>query len=115
MTPMPSHIIAIQTAYADLMYDLAKAIDGLRIPSSAALMLAYIGDQELRPGVIRERAYHTGTNVTYGLKTLEAEGYIRYRHGRDRREKFVSLTREGLALAEHIRKALSQAQQKEAA
>ncbi len=115
MTPMPSHVMPVQKAHADLMYAVDTAIEGLRMSPAAALMIAYIGDQELRAGAIIERAYYTGKNATYNLKSLEAQGFIQSRDGKDKRERLVSLTREGLALAEHIRKALSQRERKEAA
>lgn len=109
MTPMPPHVMAIQVAYADLMYEVSRAIEGLDITPAAALMIAFIGDQEVKAKDIRTRDYYIGSNTSYNLKNLENYGYIKkQKKGRDGREKYVSLTPQGLTLAETIREALAE-------
>ncbi len=68
-----------------------------------ALIAYNIGTQDLTVGELTERGCYQGSNVSYNLKTLAAQGYTQQgRDPNDRRAVRVSLTPKGLALFEEI-------------
>lgn len=68
-----------------------------------ALLLFNIGDSVLTAGELRTRGFYLGSNVSYNLKKLVELGFIDHQKSRvDRRAVRVSLTKEGLAIAEIV-------------
>ena len=75
------------------------------INSVQALLLYNIGNSELTAGELRTRGYYLGSNVSYNLKKLVEQGYIHHQRSRtDRRSVRVSLTDEGLKIADIVEK-----------
>jgi DNA-binding MarR family transcriptional regulator len=68
-----------------------------------ALLLFNIGTSVLTAGELRTRGFYLGSNVSYNLKKLVELGFIDHQKSRvDRRAVRVSLTKEGLAVAEIV-------------
>lgn len=73
------------------------------INSVQALLLFNIGNSELTAGELRSRGYYLGSNVSYNLKKLVDLGYINHQRSRvDRRSVRISLTDEGVEIAETV-------------
>ena len=61
-----------------------------------ALLLFNIGDAELTAGELKTRGHYQGSNVSYNLKKLVEQGYVRHeRSNADKRSVRVSLTQKG--------------------
>lgn len=61
-----------------------------------ALLLFNIGDSELTAGELKTRGHYQGSNVSYNLKKLVEQGYVRHeRSHADKRSVRVSLTPKG--------------------
>ncbi|MGO9420508.1 transcriptional regulator LdtR [Roseiarcus sp.] len=61
-----------------------------------ALLLYNIGDKELTAGELRTKGYYLGSNVSYNVKKLVEQGYLRHARSRiDRRAVRISLTEKG--------------------
>lgn len=68
-----------------------------------ALLLYNIGNTELTAGELRSRGYYLGSNVSYNLKKLVDQGYIRHQKSRvDRRSVRVSLSEQGKQVAKIV-------------
>jgi len=61
-----------------------------------ALLLFNINDAELTAGELKTRGHYQGSNVSYNLKKLVEQGYVRHeRSSSDKRSVRVSLTEKG--------------------
>lgn len=68
-----------------------------------ALILYNIGDDELTVGELTARGYYLGSNVSYNVKKMVENGYLRQeRSPHDRRSVRVRLSEKGLALCERM-------------
>ncbi len=68
-----------------------------------ALLLFNIGDSILTAGELRTRGFYLGSNVSYNLKKLVELGFIDHqKSAADKRAVRISLTAEGLAVAEMV-------------
>jgi DNA-binding MarR family transcriptional regulator len=68
-----------------------------------ALLLFNIGSSELTAGELRTRGYYLGSNVSYNLKKLVDMGLIDHKRSKtDRRAVRVSLTEDGLEIAQTV-------------
>ncbi|KHJ56442.1 winged helix DNA-binding protein [Aureimonas sp. OT7] len=68
-----------------------------------ALLLFNIGDSILTAGELRSRGFYLGSNVSYNLKKLVELGFIDHqKSASDKRAVRISLTPEGLAIAETV-------------
>lgn len=77
------------------------------INSTQALMLLNLGDQEVSVGEVVIRGHYLGSNVTYNVKPLVAQGYVTQRRSEsDRRTVLLRMTPKGRALVDRIRSAL---------
>ena len=64
-----------------------------------ALLLFNISDSELTAGELKTRGHYQGSNVSYNLKKLVEQGYVRHeRSSADKRSVRVSLTEKGDAI-----------------
>lgn len=68
-----------------------------------ALILYNIGDDELTVGELTYRGYYLGSNVSYNVKKLVENDYLRQeRSQHDRRSVRVKLSEKGLALRDEV-------------
>lgn len=68
-----------------------------------ALILYNIGEDELTVGELTARGYYLGSNVSYNVKKMVENGYLRQeRSPHDRRSVRVRLSEKGLALCERM-------------
>jgi DNA-binding MarR family transcriptional regulator len=66
------------------------------ISSTQALLLYNIGAREVTPSELRTRGYYLGSNASYNLKKLTADGFLENRRStRDRRSVSIRLTEKG--------------------
>jgi DNA-binding MarR family transcriptional regulator len=73
------------------------------INSVQGLMLFNIGDAEMTVGELRSRGCYQGANVSYNLKKMVENEYMRQdRSTRDRRVSHVRLTEKGRKLRERL-------------
>ncbi|MGB0283116.1 MAG: MarR family winged helix-turn-helix transcriptional regulator [Neptuniibacter sp.] len=69
------------------------------INSVQALLLHNIGDREMTAGELRTRGYYLGSNVSYNLKKMVSNGYIKQeRSEHDLRSVRIKLSQKGLAI-----------------
>lgn len=70
-----------------------------------ALILHNIGDEELTVGELTHRGYYLGSNVSYNVKKMVENAYLKQeRSAHDRRSIRVRLSDKGLALRDKITK-----------
>ncbi len=73
------------------------------INSVQALLLHNIGDREMTAGELRTRGYYLGSNVSYNLKKMVSNGYIKQeRSEHDLRSVRIKLSQKGLAIHDII-------------
>lgn len=106
-TPMPEYVNRTLTVYSGLMRDVHFFAKRASINSSAALLLAFIGDSRITAVEAVARGYYIGTNLSYTLRTLEQNGYISRLMGKDRRHRPIFLTPAGLKIALELREFLT--------
>ena len=83
----------------DLLKFRIEALGYSDINSVQALLLHNIGDREMTAGELKTRGYYLGSNVSYNLKKMVTNGYIRQeRSEHDLRSVRVSLSQKGLAI-----------------
>ncbi|MGH1462803.1 MAG: MarR family winged helix-turn-helix transcriptional regulator [Neptuniibacter sp.] len=69
------------------------------INSVQALLLHNIGEREMTAGELRTRGYYLGSNVSYNLKKMVSNGYIKQeRSEHDLRSVRIKLSQKGLAI-----------------
>ena len=80
----------------DVIKDEFERVGILEINAVQALLLFYIGENEVTAGELKSRGYYQGSNVSYNLKKLVDTGYMHHqRCAIDRRSVRVRLTQKG--------------------
>ena len=83
----------------DIIKFRLEALGYTDINSVQALLLYNISDREMTAGELRTRGYYLGSNVSYNLKKMVGNGYIRQeRSEHDLRSVRISLSQKGLAI-----------------
>jgi DNA-binding MarR family transcriptional regulator len=93
------------------LYDEELRGVGLRTTQYSLLQLLRRSG-ELRQRDLGEVTLHEETTLTRNLRPLVDAGWVAVRAGRDRREKWLKITRSGLAKLEEARPAWGRAQQR---
>lgn len=75
----------------------------LDLNAERAVMLVRLGDRRMTVGEIQARGVYRGTNVSYNLRQLIDDGYVRRAPRRsDRRVAEIQATEKGLCLVEAL-------------
>lgn len=83
----------------DILKFRLEALGYVDINSVQALLLHNIGDREMTAGELRTRGYYLGSNVSYNLKKMVSNGYIKQeRSEHDLRSVRIKLSQKGLAI-----------------
>lgn len=83
----------------DIIKFRLEALGYTDINSVQALLLHNISDREMTAGELRTRGYYLGSNVSYNLKKMVGNGYIRQeRSEHDLRSVRIRLSQKGLAI-----------------
>ena len=83
----------------DIIKFRLEALGYADINSVQALLLHNIGDREMTAGELRTRGYYLGSNVSYNLKKMVSNGYIKQeRSEHDLRSVRISLSQKGMAI-----------------
>ncbi|WP_299183904.1 winged helix DNA-binding protein [uncultured Neptuniibacter sp.] len=83
----------------DILKFRLEALGYADINSVQALLLHNIGDREMNAGELRTRGYYLGSNVSYNLKKMVGNGYIKQeRSEHDLRSVRIKLSQKGLAI-----------------
>lgn len=73
------------------------------VNNTQVLILLNLGDQEVSVGEVVIRGHYLGSNVTYNVKQLVAQGYVVQRRAEtDRRTVLLSLTDKGRELVAQV-------------
>ena len=68
-----------------------------------ALILYNIGEEQVTVGEISNRGYYLGSNVSYNLKRMISNGYVKQQLSpNDRRSFYISLTKSGKDLLKKL-------------
>jgi len=99
-------IVALERMHRQFLEIVKLELDrlGIRdINNVQALILYNIGDDELTVGELTHRGYYLGSNVSYNVKKMTENGYLKQeRSSHDRRSVRVSLTEKGLGPRDRI-------------
>lgn len=83
----------------DILKFRLEALGYADINSVQALLLHNIGEREMNAGELRTRGYYLGSNVSYNLKKMVGNGYIKQeRSEHDLRSVRIKLSQKGLAI-----------------
>lgn len=83
----------------DIIKFRLEALGYTDINSVQALLLHNIGGREMTAGELRTRGYYLGSNVSYNLKKMVSNGYIKQeRSEHDLRSVRISLSQKGMAI-----------------
>lgn len=83
----------------DILKFRLEALGYTDINSVQALLLHNIGDREMTAGELRTRGYYLGSNVSYNLKKMVGNGYIKQeRSEHDLRSVRIKLSQKGMAI-----------------
>ncbi len=83
----------------DIIKFRLEALGYADVNSVQALLLHNIGSQEMTAGELRSRGYYLGSNVSYNLKKMVGNGYIKQeRSEHDLRSVRVSLSQKGMEI-----------------
>ena len=95
-------IILLERMHRQFMEVVKAELDQLRIHdinNVQALILYNIGKEEMTVGELTLRGYYLGSNVSYNVKKMTENGYLKHeRSAHDRRSVRVSLSEKGLEL-----------------
>ncbi len=87
----------------DILKFRLEALGYTDINSVQALLLHNIGHREMTAGELRTRGYYLGSNVSYNLKKMVGNGYIKQeRSEHDLRSVRIKLSQKGLAIHDLI-------------
>lgn len=109
MTPIPPEMMDVHAAYLEMREKIREAAGRDDITPKQAFLLAAIGDSAITPThIINSRWVGAGRNYTYSKERLCALGLmVETPSTYDKRKKLLSLTTEGLEVAERVRAALT--------
>ena len=99
-------IILLERMHRQFLEVLKSELDRLEIRdinNVQALILYNIGKDELTVGELTLRGYYLGSNVSYNVKKLTENGFLKHeRSPHDRRSVRVSLTEKALQLRQQL-------------
>lgn len=85
--------------------DLMNVVD---INAIQAFVLMNIGENIVTMGEVLSRGYYIGSNASYNLKKMIANGYIQQTQSDyDKRTSFLKLTEKGISLCEKLDRAIN--------
>lgn len=89
--------------FLDVVKIELERIGATDINNVQSLILYNVNDGEMTVGELTYRGYYLGSNVSYNVKKLVANGYLtQERSSHDRRSIRIRLTQKGLTLRQHI-------------
>lgn len=89
--------------FLDVVKIELEQIGATDINNVQSLILYNVNDGEMTVGELTYRGYYLGSNVSYNVKKLVANGYLtQERSSHDRRSIRIRLTQKGLTLRHHI-------------
>ncbi len=99
-------IVLLERMHRQFLEVLKAELDRLEIRdinNVQALILYNIGHDELTVGELTLRGYYLGSNVSYNVKKLTENGFLKHeRSPHDRRSVRVSLTEKALGLRQQL-------------
>lgn len=99
-------ILLIERLHRQFLEVVKAELDRLGIEdinNVQALILSYVGEEELTVGELTYRGYYQGSNVSYNVKKMVENGYLNQeRSSHDRRTVRVSVSKKGLEICELI-------------
>ena len=99
-------IILLERMHRQFMEVVKAELDQLSIHdinNVQALILYNIGKEEMTVGELTLRGYYLGSNVSYNVKKMTENGYLKHeRSTHDRRSVRVSLSEKGLELRDQL-------------
>jgi DNA-binding MarR family transcriptional regulator len=110
-TPCLCNALRRASRAASRLYDQELRAVGLRNTQYSLLTLLHRAG-EMRQGDLGPLTVLDETTLTRTLRPLVAQGWVAVREGKDRRERLVSITREGTAKLTKARPAWERAQKK---
>ena len=95
-------ILLIERLHRQFLEVVKAELDRLGIEDITnvqALILSHIGEEELTVGELTYRGYYQGSNVSYNVKKMVENGYLKQeRSAHDRRTVRVSVSEKGLEI-----------------
>ncbi len=95
-------ILLIERLHRQFLEVVKAELDRLGIEdinNVQALILSHIGEEELTVGELTYRGYYQGSNVSYNVKKMVENGYLKQeRSAHDRRTVRVSVSEKGLEI-----------------
>ena len=89
--------------FLDVVKIELERIGATDVNNVQSLILYNINDDEMTVGELTYRGYYLGSNVSYNVKKLVANGYlVQERSSHDRRSIRIRLTQKGMTIREHI-------------
>ena len=89
--------------FLDVVKIELERIGATDINNVQSLILYNVNDDEMTVGELTYRGYYLGSNVSYNVKKLVANGYlVQERSSHDRRSIRIRLTQKGMTIREHI-------------
>ena len=89
--------------FLDVVKIELERINATDINNVQSLILYNVNDDEMTVGELTYRGYYLGSNVSYNVKKLVANGYlVQERSSHDRRSIRIRLTQKGMGIREHI-------------
>ena len=89
--------------FLDVVKIELKRIGATDVNNIQSLILYNVNDDEMTVGELTYRGYYLGSNVSYNVKKLVANGYLmQERSSHDRRSIRIRLTQKGMTIREHI-------------
>jgi DNA-binding MarR family transcriptional regulator len=99
-------ILLIERLHRQFLEVVKAELDRLGIEdinNVQALILSYIGEEELTVGELSYRGYYQGSNVSYNVKKMVENGYLKQeRSAHDRRTVRVSVSDKRLEICDLI-------------
>ncbi|NKB21171.1 MAG: winged helix DNA-binding protein [Alphaproteobacteria bacterium] len=99
-------ILLIERLHRQFLEVVKAELDRLGIEdinNVQALILSHVGEEELTVGELTYRGYYQGSNVSYNVKKMVENGYLKQeRSAHDRRTVRVSVSEKGLEICELI-------------
>ncbi|MDR0553093.1 MAG: MarR family transcriptional regulator [Holosporales bacterium] len=85
--------------FLDIVREELEAIEVSDISSAQALTIINIGTNSVTIGELTSRGYYTGSNASYNVKKMAANGYlVQEPSERDKRACYIKLSEKGLDL-----------------
>lgn len=93
--------------FLEVIKNELKRLNIIDINNIQTLILYHIGSNKITVGDLIHRGYYMGSNVSYNLKKLMANGYVTQTPSDfDKRSTFISLTKKGAVLCEKLDKVM---------